>query len=83
MDNNEDDMAIVQTIIELAHNFNCKVISEGVETTSSLEQLNSLGCDIAQGYLFSKPIPFEEMNQWLKDSEWSPVSTLKKTSEII
>jgi len=84
MDNNEDDTAIVQTVIELAHNFNCKVIAEGVETTSSLEQLKSLGNDIAQGYLFSKPIPFEEFNLWLQDSEWSPVSiTKKKTSEAI
>lgn len=47
MDNNEEDTAIVQTIIELAHNFNCKVIAEGVETISSLEQLERLGNDIA------------------------------------
>lgn len=72
MDNNEDDTAIVQTVIELAHNFKCKVIAEGVETTSALEQLKGLGNDIAQGYLFSKPIPFEEFNQWLKNSEWKP-----------
>ncbi|MDH5387728.1 MAG: EAL domain-containing protein [Gammaproteobacteria bacterium] len=78
MDSNEDDTAIVQTVIELAHNFNCKVIAEGVETTSSLEQLKGLGNDIAQGYLFSKPIPFEEFNIWLQDSEWAPVSTIKE-----
>lgn len=83
MDNNEDDTAIVQTVIELAHNFNCKVIAEGVETNSSLEQLKSLGNDIAQGYLFSKPIPFKEFNIWLQDAEWNPVTTLKKTSEVI
>ena len=78
MDNNEDDMAIVQTIIELAHNFNCKVIAEGVETKRSLEQLSSLGNDIVQGYYFSRPLPFEELNQWLKKSEWNPASTVKK-----
>ena len=79
MDNNEDDTAIVQTVIELAHNFNCKVIAEGVETTNSLEQLNKLGSDIAQGYFFSRPLPFNELNQWFKNSEWKPVSTVKKT----
>ena len=78
MDNNDGDTAIVQTVIELAHNFNCKVIAEGVETTSSFEQLKSLGNDISQGYLFSKPIPFKEFNLWLQNSEWSPASNIKE-----
>jgi len=78
MDNNEDNMAIVQTIIELAHNFNCRVIAEGVETKRSLEQLESLGNDIVQGFYFSRPLPFKELSQWLKKSEWNPASTVKK-----
>ncbi|MDH5611740.1 MAG: EAL domain-containing protein [Gammaproteobacteria bacterium] len=83
MDNNEDDTAIVQTIIELAHNFNCKVIAEGVETANSLQQLKNLGNDIAQGYFFSKPIPFEELTLWLQNSKWNPAYTTKKLKEIM
>jgi len=78
MDSNEDDMAIVQTIIELAHNFNCKVIAEGVENKRTLEQLKKLGNNIAQGYFFSRPLPFKEINQWLKNSEWGPAPIIKK-----
>ncbi|MDH5711583.1 MAG: EAL domain-containing protein, partial [Gammaproteobacteria bacterium] len=72
MDNNEDDTSIVQTVIELAHNFNCKVIAEGVENKRTLEQLETLGNDIAQGYFFSKPIPFKKLTHWLQESGWSP-----------
>jgi diguanylate cyclase (GGDEF)-like protein len=47
---------IVQTIVTLAHSLGIKAIAEGVETADQLAQLKKLGCDEAQGYLFSKPI---------------------------
>jgi diguanylate cyclase (GGDEF)-like protein/PAS domain S-box-containing protein len=50
---------IVRTIIMLAHNLGMSVIAEGVEGPGQLEQLRTLGCDFAQGYLFSKPIDAE------------------------
>lgn len=81
MNNSDDDAAIVQTIIELAHNFNCKVIAEGVENKYTLEKLKNYGNDVAQGYLFSRPIPFDAFNKWLKDSEWHPASTISVVKE--
>lgn len=81
MANNENDTAIIQTVIELAHNFNCKVIAEGVENKRTLKQLQTLGSDIAQGYLFSKPIPLEAFNQWLKNTEWEPLSLTAERKE--
>ncbi|MBW4620921.1 MAG: EAL domain-containing protein [Cyanosarcina radialis HA8281-LM2] len=47
---------IVQTIITLAHSLGIKAIAEGVETPAQLARLKNLGCDEAQGYLFSKPV---------------------------
>jgi diguanylate cyclase (GGDEF)-like protein/PAS domain S-box-containing protein len=61
MTNNPDHMAIVSTIISLAHSLNLTVIAEGVETLEQLNLLKLLKCDEAQGYLFSRPLPVEEV----------------------
>ena len=57
MANSPQDMAIVTTIIALAHSLNLRVVAEGVETESQSKLLKLLKCDEAQGYLFSKPLP--------------------------
>jgi diguanylate cyclase (GGDEF)-like protein len=51
---------IVNTIITLAHSLGIKAIAEGVETLEQLTQLKNLGCDEAQGYLFAKPVNFQQ-----------------------
>ena len=48
-----ENYAIVRSIVELAHSLQCTVVAEGVETLKTLEALTKLGCDLAQGYLFS------------------------------
>jgi predicted signal transduction protein with EAL and GGDEF domain len=52
-----DDSAIVATLVSLATSLNLWVIAEGVETTRQLSVLSRLGCDYAQGYLWSKAVP--------------------------
>jgi EAL domain-containing protein (putative c-di-GMP-specific phosphodiesterase class I) len=54
------DAAITRAVVAMAHSFGMFVIAEGVETTQHLDFLAALGCEIAQGYLFSKPLPAEE-----------------------
>jgi len=56
---NEHDTAIVRATIELAHNLGLVVVAVGVEFEEQLEMLQILGCDRAQGYLFSAPVPPE------------------------
>ncbi len=63
---NFKDSAIVNTVVVLASNLGMKTISEGVETEEQLKILKSFGCDIVQGYLFSKPVPENEILEFLK-----------------
>ena len=69
LDKNQSDQQIVKTIIDLAHNFDLKVIAEGVETLPSLSLLNQWGCNYAQGYFISRPVPVEQFMQWYKENE--------------
>ncbi len=56
MDTDADNRAIVRTIIGLAHSFGLKVVAEGTETIEEVNELIALGCEFAQGYLFSRPV---------------------------
>lgn len=59
----EQDTAIVRATIELAHNLGLTVVAVGVEYDEQLEMLQILGCDRAQGYLFSRPLPADQFAQ--------------------
>ncbi|WP_018293454.1 putative bifunctional diguanylate cyclase/phosphodiesterase [Mariprofundus ferrooxydans] len=61
------DAAIVATISEMAHSLGMEVIAEGVETKYQLEFLRGHGCDMIQGYLFSRPVPPEQIAEILQN----------------
>ena len=65
-----DDLVIVRSTIELGHNMGLVVIAEGVETAESWRTLKRLGCDMAQGYYMSKPLPAREFGTWMAESRW-------------
>ncbi|BDV43694.1 bifunctional diguanylate cyclase/phosphodiesterase [Geotalea uraniireducens] len=58
---NPDDEAITSAVISMAHGLNLKVVAEGVETVDQLEVLRSLKCRYMQGYLFSRPMPADQV----------------------
>jgi diguanylate cyclase (GGDEF)-like protein len=63
MGTNDEDDAIVRSTIELAHSLGLLVVAEGVESEDILERLGALGCDLAQGYCLSMPVPAAELFQ--------------------
>ncbi len=65
------DQAIAKAIIDLAKGLGLPVVAEGVETRSQLAQLANLGCDVIQGFILAKPMPYWDLIQWL---ETAPLS---------
>ncbi|MEA5536187.1 EAL and GGDEF domain-containing protein [Crocosphaera sp. XPORK-15E] len=61
MNQSEDNIRVTEAIITLAHHLQLDVIAEGIETEKDWHQLQELGCEFGQGYLFSKPLPSQEI----------------------
>lgn len=66
LDKDNADKMITETIIDMAKNFNLKVVAEGVETESQQNLLHKLDCDIVQGYFYSKPVPVHQFERLLE-----------------
>ncbi|MBQ9605195.1 MAG: EAL domain-containing protein, partial [Firmicutes bacterium] len=64
---NEKDCRMVGIMTEIARLLEVPVIAEGVETREQMELLKSIGCDIIQGYYFSKPLPPEEFEKHIEN----------------
>ena len=62
------DMVIVRSTIELAHNLGLNVVAEGIENKRSLARLRAMGCDEAQGFFISRPLPEDKLLEWLRTS---------------
>jgi diguanylate cyclase (GGDEF)-like protein/PAS domain S-box-containing protein len=61
----EDDATIVRSTIELGHNLGLQVVAEGIEDVETWNLLKSLGCDFAQGYFLSRPLPAKDFTTWV------------------
>lgn len=72
------DEMIVRATIDLAHNLGLTAVAEGVENQAAWDKLHELGCDSAQGYHMSKPLPPEQFLEWVQNTSWN-VGTAPKT----
>ncbi|CAI8812375.1 putative bifunctional diguanylate cyclase/phosphodiesterase [Pseudomonas donghuensis] len=73
----QDDLALTRAVIGLARAFGRQVIAEGLETVEHGQLLMGLGCDIAQGYCIARPMPAEQVVDWVANYqqplEWRPL----------
>jgi EAL domain-containing protein (putative c-di-GMP-specific phosphodiesterase class I) len=65
INDNEVNMLLIKNILALAHDLEFEVVAEGIETMEQLEFLQKHLCETGQGYLFSKPVPIDQMNEML------------------
>lgn len=65
-----DSAVIVRSTIDLGHNLELEVVAEGVDSSGVWERLSALGCDTAQGYYISMPIPADQFKEWEERSRW-------------
>jgi EAL domain-containing protein (putative c-di-GMP-specific phosphodiesterase class I) len=65
MTTSADDLTIVRSTIDLGHNLSLDVVAEGVEDPLTLLRLGTLGCDLAQGFHISPPLPEHRFREWL------------------
>ncbi len=75
MSSDDDDAAIVRSIIELAGALGLRVVAEGVEDERTWRRLSALGCQIAQGWFYARPMPGAELASWL--ARYRPPSVLR------
>ncbi len=64
------DVELVRSTIGLGHALGLRVVAEGIETDDALELLSQFGCDIAQGYLISRPVPADQLELTMLASRW-------------
>ncbi|MFI5890532.1 putative bifunctional diguanylate cyclase/phosphodiesterase [Actinoplanes sp. NPDC051513] len=80
------DLAIVRAVISLSREFGLTVVAEGVESELTLDLLEEMGCEIGQGYLFSRPLPYERLEAWFNaqtEPESTPAGEVRRLRAVI
>ena len=81
MEHDQDDAKIVKSTIDLGHNLGLRVVAEGLETIAVWHLLEQMGCDQAQGYFLSKPMPGDRFMAWLE--QWQSPQALAQADQHI
>lgn len=78
-----DDSVIVRSTINLARDLGLGVVAEGIESAQAWEELAALGCDLAQGYLLSRPLPSSDITPWLRERRRSDGGAISIESQLL
>ncbi|WP_050764580.1 EAL domain-containing protein [Marinomonas sp. MED121] len=83
MPENENDVEIARLILQMSKVLNVRSVAEGVETTEQAQVLKSMGCDLCQGYLFSKPLSEEALASFINHPTWLQDKAIQAISDGI
>jgi diguanylate cyclase (GGDEF)-like protein len=79
------DLAIVRAVVALSLQFGLTVVAEGVESELTLDLLKEMGCEIGQGFLFSRPLPYERLEAWFgarTETEPTPLGEVRRLRAV-
>lgn len=79
------DLAMVRAVIALAREFGLSVVAEGVESERTLQLLKEVCCEVGQGFLFSRPLPFERLETWFglrTEAESTPTGEIRRLRAV-
>jgi diguanylate cyclase (GGDEF)-like protein len=74
------DVAIVRAVVAMARPLGCEVVAEGVESMETWTFLREVGCDLAQGYYLSRPLPAAALEHWARTSPWGWTGKVRSSS---
>ena len=76
---------LLRTVVTLGHELGMTVVAEGIETQEHFEAMRALGCDIGQGFLFSRPLPYERLEAWFgaqTEAEPTPMGEVRRLRAV-
>jgi diguanylate cyclase (GGDEF)-like protein len=82
LESDSEFATVVRSAIDMGHGLGLKVVAEGIETETAAARLREFGCDIAQGYLYAKPMPREAFEGWMADKTCIPIIAFPVAFEV-
>jgi len=82
MTEDRSNSLIVHSVVDLGHNLGLTIVAEGVESEQALSALREFGCDVAQGYHLSRPIPAAALDTWLLGRTITPAHPLAPAAAL-
>jgi diguanylate cyclase (GGDEF)-like protein len=73
LESDSEFATVVRSAIDMGHGLGLKVVAEGIETPAAANRLRDFGCDIAQGYLYAKPMPLDAFAAWMRGKSRVPI----------
>jgi EAL domain-containing protein (putative c-di-GMP-specific phosphodiesterase class I) len=70
--NSQESRTVIKSVVDLGHSLGLIVVAEGVEDQETLDYLNTLGCDLAQGYHIARPMPADAAQSWADQRQSLP-----------
>jgi len=82
LESNPEFATVVRSAIDMGHSLGLQVVAEGIESELGAQRLRDFKCDVAQGYLYAKPMPLDQLEAWLEGKTRVPVVAVPMDFEV-